>query len=153
MSALQALPIPRLIAVEIDRSNPPDMQLIKTALSQNFEGVTLDDHRRWQAQIRTMTRSFALGGLAILLLVGAATTAVIVSATGAPWPPTARSSRCCISSAPTTLHRREFERHFLRLGRAGGLIGGVAAALAFLMLPLMRTCSAAASSRGGNPAA
>ena len=46
MSALQALPIPRLIAVEIDRSNPPDMQLIKSALSQNFEGVTLDDHRR-----------------------------------------------------------------------------------------------------------
>ena len=33
-SALQALPIPRLIAVEIDRSNPPDIQLIKTALSE-----------------------------------------------------------------------------------------------------------------------
>ena len=50
-SALQALPIPRLIAVEIDRSNPPDIQTIKAALSQNFEGVTLDDHRRWQAEI------------------------------------------------------------------------------------------------------
>ena len=43
-AALQALPIPRLIAVEIDRSNPPDIPLIKDALSQNFEGVTLDDH-------------------------------------------------------------------------------------------------------------
>jgi len=60
--ALAALPIPRLIAVEIDRSNPPDIQLIKTALSQNFEGVTLDDHRRWQAEIRMLTRSAALGG-------------------------------------------------------------------------------------------
>ena len=66
-SALQALPIPRLIAVEIDRSNPPDIQVIKTALTQNFEGVTLDDHRRWQAEIRTLTRSAALGGLAVLV--------------------------------------------------------------------------------------
>jgi len=80
-SALQALPIPRLIAVEIDRSNPPDIDLIKTALSQNFEGVTLDDHRRWQAEIRTLTRSAALGGIAVLGLVAAATIAVIVSAT------------------------------------------------------------------------
>src|ERR1051325_5162004 len=40
-TALSALPIPRLIAVEIDRSNPPDIALIKDALPQNFEGVTL----------------------------------------------------------------------------------------------------------------
>ena len=38
--------------------------------SAQFKGVTLDDHRHWQQQIRTMTRSFALGGLAILLLLG-----------------------------------------------------------------------------------
>ena len=38
ISALQALPIPRLIAVEIDRSNPPDMQLIKTASVAEFRG-------------------------------------------------------------------------------------------------------------------
>jgi cell division transport system permease protein len=80
-NALQALPIPRLIAVEIDRSNPPDIQVIKTALTQNFEGVTLDDHRRWQAEIKTLTRSAALAGLAVLSLVAVATIAVIVSAT------------------------------------------------------------------------
>ena len=80
-SALSALPIPRLIAVEIDRSNPPDIELIKTALTQNFEGVTLDDHRRWQAEIKTVTRTAALGGLVVLSLVAAATIAVIVSAT------------------------------------------------------------------------
>ncbi|MFN7856245.1 MAG: hypothetical protein ACK5OA_06645, partial [Acidovorax sp.] len=48
---------------------------------QGIKGVTLDDHRHWQQQIRTVTRSFAIGGLAILMLVGAATTAIIVSAT------------------------------------------------------------------------
>ncbi len=137
-SALQALPIPRLIAVEIDRSNPPDIQLIKAALSQNFEGVTVDDHRRWQAEIRTLTRSAALGGLAVLSLVAAATIAVIVSAT--------RSAMASNREIIEVLHfvganerfiSREFERHFLGLGVRAGLMGAAAAALAFLLLPLM----------------
>jgi len=137
-SALQALPIPRLIAVEIDRSNPPDIQLIKAALSQNFEGVTVDDHRRWQAEIRTLTRSAALGGLAVLSLVTAATIAVIVSAT--------RSAMASNREIIEVLHfvganerfiSREFERHFLGLGVRAGLMGAAAAAIAFLMLPLM----------------
>jgi cell division transport system permease protein len=137
-SALQALPIPRLIAVEIDRSNPPDIQLIKTALSENFEGVTLDDHRRWQAEIRTLTRSAALGGLAVLSLVAAATIAVIVSAT--------RSAMATNREIIEVLHfvganerfiSREFERHFLGLGVRAGLMGAFAAAIAFLLLPLM----------------
>ncbi len=137
-SALQALPIPRLIAVEIDRSNPPDIQLIKTALSENFEGVTLDDHRRWQAEIRTLTRSAALGGLAVLSLVATATIAVIVSAT--------RSAMATNREIIEVLHfvganerfiSREFERHFLGLGVRAGLMGAFAAAIAFLLLPLM----------------
>jgi cell division transport system permease protein len=136
--ALAALPIPRLIAVEIDRSNPPDIQLIKTALSQNFEGVTLDDHRRWQAEIRMLTRSAALGGLAVLSLVAAATIAIIISAT--------RSAMASNREIIEVLHfvganerfiSREFERHFLGLGVRAGLMGALAAAIAFLLLPLM----------------
>ena len=136
--ALSALPIPRLIAVEIDRSSPPDIALIKNALTQNFEGVTLDDHRRWQAEIKTLTRSAALGGLAVLGLVAAATIAVIVSAT--------RSAMASNREIIEVLHfvganerfiSREFERHFLGLGVRAGLMGAVAAAIAFLLLPLM----------------
>jgi cell division transport system permease protein len=137
-SALQALPIPRLIAVEIDRSNPPDIQVIKTALTQNFEGVTLDDHRRWQAEIKTLTRSAALAGLAVLSLVAVATIAVIISAT--------RSAMASNREIIEVLHfvganerfiSREFERHFLGLGVRAGLMGAVAAAIAFLLLPFM----------------
>ncbi|MBC8013431.1 MAG: ABC transporter permease [Methyloceanibacter sp.] len=137
-SALAALPIPRLIAVEIDRSDPPDIQLIKTALSQNFEGVTLDDHRRWQAEIRMLTRSAALGGLAVLSLVAAATIAIIISAT--------RSAMASNREIIEVLHfvganerfiSREFERHFLGLGVRAGFMGALAAAIAFLLLPLM----------------
>ncbi|MEO0673038.1 MAG: ABC transporter permease, partial [Pseudomonadota bacterium] len=79
--ALEALPIPRLIAIQIDRNQPPDFETVRGELTKRFTGVSLDDHRQWQRQIKTVTNSFALGGLAILLLVGAATTAIIVSAT------------------------------------------------------------------------
>ena len=65
----------------------------------------------------TVTRSLALGGLAILVLVGAATTAIIVSAT--------RSSMASNREIVEVLHfvgatdrfiAREFEKHFLALG-------------------------------------
>ena len=78
--ALKSLSVPRLIAIEIDRSTPPDFQALRETLQKQFKGVTLDDHRHWQQQIRTVTRSFALGGFAILALVAAATIAIIVSA-------------------------------------------------------------------------
>ena len=88
--------------------------------------MTLDDHRRWQQQIRAVTRSFALGGFAILLLVGAATTAIIVSAT--------KSAMASNREIVEVLHfvgatdrfiAREFEKHFLRLGIQAGIVGAV----------------------------
>jgi cell division transport system permease protein len=137
-AALSALPIPRLIAVEIDRSSPPDIDLIKSALSRNFEGVTLDDHRRWQAEIRLITRSTALGGLAVLALVAAATIAIIVSAT--------RSAMASNREVIEVLHfvganerfiSSEFSRHFLGLGVRASLAGAFAAVIAFLLLPFL----------------
>jgi len=134
--ALSALPIPRLIAVEINRSNPPDIKAISEALSQNFEGVTLDDHRQWRTEIRTLTRSTALGGIAVLVLVAAATVAVIVSAT--------RSAMASNREIIEVLHfvganerfiSREFERHFVGLGVRAGIVGAVSAGLVFLLLP------------------
>jgi len=134
--ALASLPIPRLIAIELDRQAPPDLNMMRAELSKQFKGVSLDDHRRWQQQIRTITRSFALGGLAILLLVGAATTSIIVSAT--------KSAMASNREIVEVLHfvgatdrfiAREFERHFLRLGVRAGIVGAVWAMFVFLVMP------------------
>jgi cell division transport system permease protein len=136
--ALRALPIPRLIALELDRTTPADLDAVRAGLGEQFKGVTLDDHRRWQQQIRTITRSFALGGLAILLLVGAATTAIIVSAT--------KSAMASNREIVEVLHfvgatdrfiAREFERHFLRLGVRAGIVGAVWAMFVFLAMPTL----------------
>jgi cell division transport system permease protein len=134
--ALRTLPVPRLIALELDRHMPPDLDAMRASLAREFKNVTLDDHRRWQQQIRTITRSFALGGLAILLLVGAATTAIIVSAT--------KSAMASNREIVEVLHfvgatdrfiAREFERHFLRLGVRAGIVGAAWAMFVFLAMP------------------
>ena len=134
---LKSLPVPRLIALEIDRNSPPDLDALRQKLSA-WTGVTLDDHRHWQQQIRTVTRSFALGGFMILALVAAATIAIIVSAT--------RSSMASNRDIVEVLHfvgatdrfiAREFERHFLKLGIRAGLIGAIAAGLVFLVAPTL----------------
>lgn len=134
--SLKNLPLPRLIALEIDRQSPPDLAQLRATLGKQFKGVSLDDHRQWQQQIRTVTRSFALGGLAILILVAAATTAVIISAT--------RSALASNREIVEVLHfvgatdrfiAREFERHFLRLGIRAGLVGAISAMLVFFLMP------------------
>ena len=134
--ALTSLPLPRLIALELDRANPPDLDKLRAVLTGQFKGASLDDHRHWQQQIRTVTRSFALGGLAILILVGAATTAIIVSAT--------RSALASNREIVEVLHfvgatdrfiAREFEKHFLRLGIRAGIVGAVCAMIVFITLP------------------
>jgi cell division transport system permease protein len=136
IDTLKALPVPRLIALELDRAEPPDLEAVRASLTGQFQGVTLDDHRGWQRQIRTVTHGFALGGLGILLLVASATTAVIVSAT--------RSALSSNREIVEVLHfvgatdrfiAREFERHFLSLGIRAGLVGALCAMATFLVLP------------------
>ncbi len=83
-----------------------------------------------------MTRSFGLGGLAILMLVGAATTAIIISATGSAMA----SNREIVEvlhfvGATDRFIAREFEKHFLSLGVRAGLVGAFSAMLVFFLMP------------------
>ncbi|MEZ5775664.1 MAG: ABC transporter permease [Hyphomicrobiaceae bacterium] len=136
--ALKSLPVPRLIAIEVDRNAPPDIAGLAAAVEKDFEGAFLDDHRHWQVQIRTVTRSLALAGLAILALVGAATTAIIISAT--------RSAMASNREIVEVLHfvgatdrfiAREFEKHFLTLGIRAGFVGAVIAMAVFFLAPVV----------------
>lgn len=137
-SAFEALPMPRLIAVEVDRDNPPDMKALGSRLSRQFEKVILDDHRHWQAQIRTVTRSVALGGIVLLFLVAVATISIVLSA--------ARAAMAANKDIVEVLHfvgakksfiTNEFQRHFLRTGIRSGVMGALAATLAFWTMPVL----------------
>ncbi len=136
VTALGSLPVPRLISIEIDRQNPPDLQAISRELQRRFKGVTLDDHGHWQAQIRTVTNSLALGGIAVLILVAIATIAMIISAARSALS----SNRDIVEvlnfvGANHSFIVQEFERHFLVLGIRAGFLGAFAAGLVFLIMP------------------
>ena len=134
---ITALPVPRLIAIELDRSQPPNLDALRSALESTFPAAKLDDHRRWQAEIRTVTRSLALGGVTVLILVATATISTIVTAT--------RSAMASNREIIEVLHivgakdrfiATEFEKHFLIVGIRAGLMGALAAAFVFVLMPI-----------------
>jgi cell division transport system permease protein len=138
VSAVKDLPLPRLITVQIDRDNPPDITTLRAALISKFPIATLDDHRAWQQQIRRVTGSLALGGVAVIILMGMATVAVVVSA--------ARSAMASNREIVEVLNfvgaeerfiARQFELHFLKLGVKAGIGGALAAAGVFFFLPVV----------------
>lgn len=130
---LAELPVPRLIALRLDPVVPADLAALATALARAIPGVTLDDHRAWQAQIRSVSGWLETTGFLVLFLMLGATVAIIVFAT--------RSAMAGNRDIVDVLHlvgahhsfiAREFQRHFLILGLKGGLIGGAAAAWLFI---------------------
>ena len=138
ISAVKELPLPRLIAVQIDRDNPPDLTTLRAALTSKFPVATLDDHRAWQQQIRRVTGSLALGGIAVIVLMGMATIAVVVSAARSAMA----SNREIIEvlnfvGAEERFIARQFELHFLTLGIRAGIVGAFAAAAVFFSLPII----------------
>ena len=121
VDVLGALPIPGLISVQIDRDHPPDLEALQKLLTAKHPGATIDDHRQWQAQIRSVTGTLALGGVAVIILVAAATVAIIVSATQSAMS----SNREIVEvlnfvGAGEFFIASQFERHFLKLGDQGG---------------------------------
>lgn len=138
VEGLDSLPLPRLIAVQLDRDNPPDLPTLSVALEGEFEGAMLDDHSRWQAQIRSVTRTLAIAGIGVIMLVALATVAIVVSAT--------RSAMASNRDIVEVLHfvgardqfiAQQFEKHFQTLGILAGAAGAGLAALAFLVFPLL----------------
>jgi cell division transport system permease protein len=138
VAGLSDLPLPRLIAVEIDKNDPPDTATLRGALTKKFPDATLDDHRAWQQQIRRVTGSLALGGLFVIVLMAAATVGIIVSAARSA----IASNRDIVEvlnfvGAEERFIARQFELHFLKLGIKAGIVGAVAAATVFLTLPIV----------------
>lgn len=138
LKSFEVLPMPRLIAIEIDRDNPPDIAPLGAALQARFPEATLDDHRRWRKQIRTITGSLAVAGLAVIALVAAATIAIIIAAARSAMA----SNREIIEvlnfvGAEEKFIVRQFETHFFILGIKAGVVGAVAAGVVFFLMPFL----------------
>jgi cell division transport system permease protein len=137
--AIDDLPVPRMIIVQIAKGATPNLAQLRQMLSDQVPGATLDDHRAWMDRMRAVAQLSVIGGVAILVLMLAATVLSVVFAT--------RGAMAMNRPIVEVLHfigakdgfiASQFQRHFLVLGLEGGLIGGSAAIALFALAGLVR---------------
>ena len=133
--SLDELPVPRLITLQIDADNPPDLAELKTKLASSVPGASLDDHRAWLDRLTTMATTTILVGLMIFLLMMAATVLTVVFATRGAMAGNQHVIEVLhFVGAEQTYIAGEFQRHFLLLGLKGALAGGGLALIGFLVV-------------------
>lgn len=131
---LVELPVPRLIVVKLADAASVDLAGLRATLAKEVAGASLDDHRLWVARLAAMANTVIVVGIAVVLLVLAATAlAVGFATTGALAGAREIVEVLHFVGADDRYIAREFQQRFLGLGLRGGLIGGGAAAL-FLAL-------------------
>jgi cell division transport system permease protein len=126
------LPIPRVIVARVQPGATLDLAALRSRVTQVAPSTSVDDHRAWIERMRTMTGATVLAGIGILALVIVATIISVSFAT--------RGAMAANRPIVEVLHfvgagdryiANRFQRHFLRLGLEGGLIGGGVAMLGF----------------------
>jgi cell division transport system permease protein len=134
---LDELPVPRLIVVRVAPGAAPDLSQLRQALAQAVPDASLDDHRGFVARMQAISGALVLAGIAVLVLVFIAT---VLSATFATHAAIAANRPVIevlhLIGAKDKFIAGHFERHFLRLGLQGGLIGGGAGLALFAVAEL-----------------
>jgi cell division transport system permease protein len=146
------LPVPRLVVITIDPENPPDFAGLRTALSAKLPTASLDDHRTWVDRLVAMARSTVTIGIAVLVLMLAATVLTVVFATRGAMAGNGHIIEVLhFVGAEARFIAREFRRHFLVTGMKGAAAGGVAAVIVFVVFSWWSARSVATP--GGDQAA
>jgi cell division transport system permease protein len=123
-ASIAELPLPRLIAVEVDAERRPDLNALGRKLGGVFPGAAIDDHQRWLGKLVDLLRTLALVALLVMLLVFATAVALVVLVT--------RMSLAVHRGIIQLVHligaqdsyvARQFQGYVLRLGLKGGLVG------------------------------
>lgn len=132
---LEDLPVPRMVVVRLDNSTPTDLNSLKRKLSDQIPTATLDDHRMWAHRLSAMAEGVTWTGIGLLALVGVATVLTVVFATRAA----VATNRTVVEvlhfvGAKDGFIAAQFQRHFLKIGAQGGLLGGVSAAVLFAII-------------------
>jgi cell division transport system permease protein len=126
------LPVPRVIVARVAPGTTLDLAALRSRVAQASPSATVDDHRAWIERMRSMTGATVFAGIGILALVIIATIISVSFAT--------RGAMASNRPIVEVLHfvgagdryiANRFQRHFLRLGLQGGVIGGGVAMLLF----------------------
>jgi cell division transport system permease protein len=126
------LPVPRVIVARVQPGAALDLAALRARVTQVAPIASVDDHRAWIERMRSMSGATVFAGIGILALVIVATIISVSFAT--------RGAMAANRPIVEVLHfvgagdryiANRFQRHFLRLGLEGGVIGGGVAMLGF----------------------
>jgi cell division transport system permease protein len=132
---LSQLPVPQLITLTRDEAKPLDEIGLRSALDAAMPNANLDNHGAWLRRLGAMADAVVAGAMAVFALVLTAMGLAVGFATrGAMAGAREIIKALHFVGAADSFIAGEFQRHFLRLGLRGGLIGGGAAAVLFLAL-------------------
>jgi cell division transport system permease protein len=132
---LDELPVPRLIDVQIDPADAPDLATLLRQITSVLPEAQLDDHRPWLDAVRRAARWIDI------ILVAAIVVALLLIATAAVFA--VRTALMIQRSAVEVVYllgagdaaiARQFAIRYLQLGLLGGAVGAIAALLAVLAL-------------------
>jgi len=130
---LSDLAIPRLVIVQLGDPNAADIARLESEISA-IPGATLETHAAWRVQLNTMAGTIVVSGILVLALILVATALAIVFATRG----TMSTNREIVDvlhfiGASNKFIAGEFQGRFLLLGLKGGLVGGLAAIVFFIV--------------------
>lgn len=135
---LDDLPVPRLVAVGLDRKSPPSAQAMQQALDQSGIDAVVDDHSLWSKDIkRAANIARALGG-GVFLAIALAAGAVVAFATRAGM--TARRDVVEVlhlAGAEDGFIAQLFQLRFAQVAALGGAAGAAVAAVVGAVMRLI----------------
>src|SRR5579864_2219083 len=132
---IDTLPLPKLIDIQIDPTNPVDLPMLHQRLGAIVPEAQLEDNGSWLGDMRKFARRVeSLIGLGVIVVTLLMVTIVVF---------TARIGLSIHRSIIELMHllgaedayiARQFQVHALSLGLHGGVIGGAAAAITVVAL-------------------
>ncbi|MBP8246971.1 MAG: ABC transporter permease [Phenylobacterium sp.] len=135
---LDDLPVPRLVAVDLDPKAPATPQSLDKALKAQGLDAVVDDHSIWLKDIQRAAGFARWVGLAVFTLIAAAAGSVVAFATRAGL--TARHEVVEVlhlAGAEDDFIARLFQMRFARMAALAGLFGAGGAAIMGAILRLM----------------
>lgn len=131
---LSAIEIPRLVVVQLADPAEADIEKLQRDLAA-VKGASLDTHAAWRQQLNVMAGTIVVSGLLVLALIVVATVLAIIFATRG----TMASNREIVDvlhfiGASNSFIADEFQGRFLAIGFRGGIVGGLAAILFFVLV-------------------
>ena len=132
---VESLPLPRLIEVT-ETADGYDSESLRLRLAAEAPGAILDDHTRWRRPLAVAADRLRLLGLMSLVLIGAATAAMIALAANAALSANLSVIKVLrLVGAKDSYIARAFVRRFTLRALTGAAVGAVVGTIGVALLP------------------